>query len=280
MKKSCLLLLFIPLFFSACSSKKKIVKTISAFDATNQVYTSHADSLSKVLLITQAAMLTDSLGSPVPSEFVGTVNFNLRKPNYVIIHYTAQDSVTQTLRTFTLVRTQVSAHYVVGKDGRVIHMLNDYMRAWHAGISKWGSVTDMNSCSIGIELDNNGYEPFSQQQISSLLLLLAKLKRDYNIPTANFIGHADIAPGRKPDPGIRFPWEQLAKKGFGYYSDMLIVPAPVNFDSATALRLIGYDTSNLPAAISAFKRHFVQREDSPVFTPFDLDVLYNVYKKY
>lgn len=280
MKKQYLLLLFVATVFAACSGKKKIVKTSSAYDATNQVYTNHADTLSQMIRTTGPAMLVDSTGRTIPSEFIGTVNFNLRKPNYVIIHYTAQDSVPQTLRTFTLVKPQVSAHYVIGKDGKVIHMLNDYMRAWHAGVSKWGSVTDMNSCSIGIELDNKGNEPFSQQQINSLLLLLAKLKKDYNIPTANFIGHGDIAPGRKPDPGIRFPWEQLAQKGFGFYSDMIIIPAPANFDSATALRLIGYDTSNLPAAIGAFKRHFVQREDSQRFTQFDLDVLYNVYKKY
>lgn len=280
MKKQYLLLLITALIFSACSSKKQIVKTNSAYDATNKIYTGHADTLSQMLLATNPAVLVDSLGRPVPSEFIGTVNFNLRKPNYVIIHYTAQDSVPQTLRTFTITRTQVSAHYVIGKDGKVIHMLNDYMRAWHAGLSKWGNVTDMNSSSIGIELDNKGNEPFSQPQINSLLLLLAKLKKDYNIPRANFIGHGDIAPGRKPDPGIRFPWEQLANKGFGFYSDMLIVPAPANFDSTTALRLIGYDTSNLPAAIGAFKRHFVQREDSNRFTQFDLDVLYNVYQKY
>jgi len=275
MRNRLLLLLLTATILTACSKK-----VTNPHAKTNSVYTNQADSLSKMVLAEEPAVLVDSLGQPIPSQFIGTVNFNLRKPNYVIIHYTAQDSVAQTVRTFTLVKPQVSAHYVIGKDGKVIHMLNDYMRAWHAGISKWGSISDMNSCSIGIELDNKGNEPFAQAQINSLLILLVKLKKDYNIPTANFIGHGDIAPGRKPDPGIRFPWEQLAQKGFGYYSDIIIVPAPINFDSATALRLIGYDTRNLPAAIGAFKRHFVQREDSTRFTQFDLDVLYNVYQKY
>jgi N-acetylmuramoyl-L-alanine amidase len=275
MKNRLILLLLTATVISACSKK-----VLSPYAATNKIYSEHADSLSQTLLTENPAMLTDSLGKAIPSQWVGTVNFNLRKPNYVIIHYTAQDSTGQTLRTFTLVKPQVSAHYVIGKDGKVVHMLNDYMRAWHAGISKWGSISDMNSCSIGIELDNKGNEPFNTAQMNSLLALLAKLKKDYNIPTANFIGHGDIAPGRKPDPGILFPWELLAKKGFGYYSDIIIVPAPVNFDSATALRLIGYDTRNLPAAIGAFKRHFVQREDSTTLTQFDLDVLFNVYKKY
>ncbi|RYU89558.1 N-acetylmuramoyl-L-alanine amidase [Mucilaginibacter terrigena] len=275
MKNRLLPLLLTATILSACSPK-----ITSRYAATNKVYSEHADSLSHTLLAESPAMLTDSLGRSVPSEFIGTVNFNLRKPNYVIIHYTAQDSLGQTIKTFTLVKPQVSAHYVISKDGKVVHMLNDYLRAWHAGVSKWGSISDMNSCSIGIELDNKGNEPFSGAQMSSLITLLAKLKKDYNIPTANFIGHGDIAPGRKPDPGILFPWELLAQKGFGYYSDMLIVPAPANFDSATALRLIGYDTRNLPAAIGAFKRHFVQREESTRLTQFDLDVLFNVYKKY
>ncbi|MFD0795506.1 N-acetylmuramoyl-L-alanine amidase [Mucilaginibacter litoreus] len=260
---------------SSCSKK-----VVSPYASTNKIYTEHADTLSRMILAQTPATLVDSAGRPIPSEFIGTVNFNLRKPNYVVIHYTAQDSVQQTIRTFTMVKPQVSAHYVIGKDGKVIHMLNDYMRSWHAGAGKWGNVTDMNSSSIGIEIDNKGNEPFSTAQINSLLALLAKLKKDYNIPTANFIGHSDVAPGRKIDPGLRFPWELLAQKGFGYYSDIIIVPAPVNFDYATALRLIGYDTSNLPAAIGAFKRHFVQREGSSRLTQFDLDVLYNVYKKY
>ncbi|MBB5396992.1 N-acetylmuramoyl-L-alanine amidase [Mucilaginibacter sp. AK015] len=278
MKNRLLLLAITAIIITSCSPKVKPLA--SRYAATNKVYTEHADSLSKVLLAENPAMLTDSLGRPISSEWVGTVNFNLRKPNYVVIHYTAQDSLAQTIKTFTLVRPQVSAHYVISKDGTVVHMLNDYMRAWHAGVGKWGSISDMNSCSIGIELDNKGNEPFAPAQISSLLALLAKLKKDYNIPTANFIGHGDVAPGRKPDPGIRFPWELLASRGFGYYSDMIIVSAPANFDSATALRLIGYDTRNLPAAIGAFKRHFVQREESTRLTQFDLDVLYNVYQKY
>ncbi|TSD64558.1 N-acetylmuramoyl-L-alanine amidase [Inquilinus sp. KBS0705] len=268
-----ILLLTATALISACSPK-------GPYALTNKVYQQHADSLSTTLLAETPAVLADSTGKPIPSDWVGTVNFNLRKPNYVVIHYTAQDSVAQTLRTFTLVKPQVSAHYVIGKDGKVIHMLNDYMRAWHAGTGKWGSVTDMNSCSIGIELDNKGNEPFAPAQIKSLLALLTQLKRTYNIPVANFIGHQDVAPPRKADPGKLFPWQLLAQKGFGLWCDTTLIPAPEGFDSTTALRLIGYDTSNLNAAITAFKAHFVQFDDTPVLTPCDLDVLYNVYRKY
>jgi len=224
--------------------------------------------------------LKDTTGYPVPSAWVGTVNFGIRKPNYVIIHYTAQDSVQQTLKTFTIASTQVSAHYVIAKNGALYHMVNDYLRANHAGAGKWGSVTDMNSCSIGIEIDNNGGEPFTGSQVNTLLLLLADLKKAYNIPQANFIGHGDFAPKRKPDPGPLFPWKLLALHGFGYWSDDVLELAPDDFDYSIALRLIGYDTSDMQAAIVAFKRHFVQTDVSPNLTQLDLNVLFNVYRKY
>ncbi len=248
--------------------------------AAGKFYKHHTDSIAKIIELEQPPALIDSTGNEVPSDFVGTVNFNLRKPNYVIIHFTAQESIQQTLKTFTLSRTQVSAHYVVAKSGKVYHMLNDYLRAWQAGISKWGSVTDMNSCSIGIEIDNNGSEPYTDAQVKSLLALLGYLKKTYNIPQANFIGHQDIAPTRKPDPGPLFPWQVMAAHGFGYWSDEVLEVAPENFDYTTALRLIGYDTSNLNAAIVAFKRHFVQKDSDPVLSQLDLNVLYNVYRKY
>jgi N-acetylmuramoyl-L-alanine amidase len=154
------------------------------------------------------------------------------------------------------------------------------LRAWHAGASKWGNNFDMNSCSIGIELDNNGIEPFSKEQINSLLILLAKLKTTYNIPASNFIGHSDVAPKRKADPSILFPWKKLADNGFGLWYDIPNLPPPANFDVENALRRIGYDTRDLPAAIIAFKRHFVQIELSPEMTDWDKCVLYNLYKKY
>ena len=266
---------FLPFVFILASCAAK-----GPYYATDQFYKHHADSIAKVIELAQPPALADSSGAAVPSAFVGTVNFNMRKPNYVIIHFTAQDSIGQTLHTFTVSRTQVSAHYVVAKDGKVYHMLNDYLRAWQAGISKWGSVTDMNSCSVGIEIDNNGNEPYTDAQVRSLLALLGYLKKTYNIPRANFIGHQDIAPLRKPDPGPYFPWKVMAEHGFGYWSDDVLELAPEGFDYVTALRLIGYDTSNLNAAIVAFKRHFVQKDSGPALSQLDLNVLYNVVQKY
>jgi N-acetylmuramoyl-L-alanine amidase len=112
------------------------------------------------------------------------------------------------------------------------------------------------------------------------LILLAKLKTTYNIPTANFIGHSDVAPKRKADPSILFPWKKLADAGFGLWYDIPNLPPPADFDVENALRRIGYDIRDLPAAIVAFKRHFVQIELSAVMTGWDKCVLYNLYKKY
>jgi N-acetylmuramoyl-L-alanine amidase len=220
-----------------------------------------------------------TLMNGISTEWISTVNFNLRKPNFIIIHHTAQDSLAQTLKTFTITKPQVSAHYVIADDGRVVQMVNDYLRAWHGGNAIWGKNTDINSASIGIELDNNGFEPFSDKQIISLLALLTKLKKDYNIPTQNIIGHSDIAPSRKTDPSKLFPWKLLAINGFGIWPDELLEPAPANFNVEQALRIIGYNTKNLPAAISAFKLHYIQTEVDSVLDEKTINTIYNIYKK-
>lgn len=211
---------------------------------------------------------------------VATVNFNLRKPNYVIIHHTAQNACEKTLETFTSSKAQVSAHYVVCKDGTVHHMLNDYLRAWHGGVAKWGTLTDINSASIGIELDNNGSEPFTESQINSLVLLLTKLKKDYNVPTPNFIGHSDIAPGRKVDPSVFFPWKKLSEAGFGNWPDAILDTVPAGFKSVQALRMIGYDTRDSLSAIRAFKLHFLPYDLTPVLTDSTKRILNNLVRKY
>src|SRR5688572_27482108 len=175
---------------------------------------------------------------------------SMRRPNYVIIHHTAQNSCEQTLQTFTLARTQVSSHYVICKDGTVYHMLNDLLRGHHAGVGKWGNTTDLNSSSIGIELDNNGFEHFTEPQMNSLVILLDRLKKAYSIPAANFIGHGDIAPTRKNDPNWRFEWKLLADKGFGHwYDDPVAVQLPAGFNHLQALRIVGFDTRDTNAAI-------------------------------
>ncbi|AHF15921.1 N-acetylmuramoyl-L-alanine amidase [Niabella soli] len=232
-------------------------------------------------LFKQMAVVPNPQNPAVNAQWYTTVNFDARKPNFVILHHTAQTSAEQTLFTFSITRTGVSAHFVVGRDGLTYQMLNEYMRAWHAGKSRWGAITDMNSCSIGIEIDNNGEEPFSEPQVESLLKLLGYLKNKFGIPQANFIGHADIAPGRKDDPSKYFPWKRLADAGFGYWYDSTnLQQPPADFNALLALRVIGYDVSNPATAIKSFKLHFVQTDTTPVLSDYDKKILYNVYLNY
>jgi len=247
----------------------------AAYHHTNRSYKKQAKAYAKIL--TEYPIKDSVSNAP---HFIGTTNFNLRKPNFVILHHTAQNSCEQTLTTFTTVKSQVSAHYVICKDGTVHHMLNDYLRAWQAGVSKWGNATDINSISIGIEIDNSGFEPFTDDQINSLLQLLDRLKNAYNIPTANFIGHADIAPGRKVDPNKYFPWQKLAESGFGFWYDTTGVEAGPNFDAMQALRIIGYDIKNPESAIQSFKLHFVQNDSTKVINDTDKKILIDLMKKY
>lgn len=253
----------------ACTSGK--------YGSANKAYKKQAKSFSKLL---RQYPIKDSAGLSYAGEFVGTTNFSMRRPNFVIIHHTAQNSCEQTLQTFTLTRTQVSAHYVICKDGTVHHMLNDYLRAHHAGVSKWGNSTDINSNSIGIELDNNGFEPFDERQMNSLLQLLERLKKSFNIPSPNFIGHGDIAPTRKNDPNWRFPWKTLSEKGFGnWYGDTTNITIPPDFNHLKSLRIIGYDMKDTAAAIVAFKRHWLQ-DTTRQITPAYQKVLYMVSLKF
>ena len=288
MKKSANLLIFayiLLLLVSSCAAKK------NRYAETNKVHTQHveeaAETIKKPLPPPQLpppatspspeVFVADAEGKRSDLDWVGTVNFDMRRPSYVIIHHTAQESLEQTVRTFTLEHAQVSAHYVIGRDGRTVQMLNDYLRAWHAGASRWGKVTDMNSQSIGIELDNNGREPFTNVQINSLLRLLDTLKTNYRIPKENFIGHSDIAPTRKQDPSVHFPWKTLADHGFGLWYENPLPNPPADFNPFMALQIIGYDTRNINAAIVAFKRHYIQSDISPELTPFDRRVLYSIY---
>jgi N-acetylmuramoyl-L-alanine amidase len=259
------LLFILILFVAGCSSNK--------YAATNKVYKKQARAFAKEI----RKYPVDG----TKSSWVGTTNFGLRKPNFVIIHHTAQNSCDETLRTFTLPRTQVSAHYLICKDGTVHHMLNDYLRAWQAGRASWGNDKDINSSSIGIELDNNGFEPFPAAQINSLLTVLDTLKSKYYIPTENFIGHADIAPSRKKDPNVNFPWQLLSQRGFGlWYDDTSMVVVPQNFNDLQALRIIGYNIKDTSAAIVAFKRHFETQDSSATFTDGDKKILYDLMQKY
>lgn len=258
----------------SCSTSK------NPYAETNKKYKKNAKKLAALLQsMPKDSLLSDSM--KIPKHWVGTTNFGLRKPSFVIIHHTAQNSCEQTLKTFTLERTQVSSHYVICKDGTLHQMLNDYLRAWHAGAGKWGGASDINSSSIGIEIDNDGYQPFTDAQINVLLGLLGNLKKNHGIPAGNFIGHSDIAPTRKVDPNVNFPWKLLAEKGFGnWYGDTTNVVVPENFDPKIGLRIVGYDVSDPAAATEAFRRHFITVNAKGDLSEAEKKVLYVLMNKY
>ncbi|MGJ1328367.1 MULTISPECIES: N-acetylmuramoyl-L-alanine amidase [Sphingobacterium] len=246
---------------------------------TEKVYKKQAKELSKLYKQSPVTGQLEKVNVK-DQQWIASINFGIRKPNFVVIHHTAQDSLGQTIRTFHSAKAGVSSHYVVGRDGKVVQMVNDLYRAHHAGLGKWGNDTDLNSSSIGIELDNNGItDPWTDAQINALTQLLAYLKTTYRIPQANFIGHMDLAPTRKNDPS-RFPWKKLADQGFGFwYEDYLETP-PADFNPKMALRIIGYDVSNPDAAIKAFKIHYIQQDVNTAFMgENDLKILYSIYKK-
>ncbi|MFD2596876.1 N-acetylmuramoyl-L-alanine amidase [Sphingobacterium griseoflavum] len=299
MNKRLLLFPLLGLFIACSTPKRRVLQATNApiirtdtlkisIDSTllpslgeAAVTEAQAEAIPPIMTTEDRVQLLMRAGINKSADWTEAIHYDIRKPNFVVIHHTAQHSINQTIRTFQLQHTKVSAHYVIGKDGRVVQMLNDYLRSWHAGKSKWGNITDMNSVSLGIELDNNGREPFAEAQIQSLLVLLDSLKTKYQIPFTNFIGHADIAPTRKDDPSLFFPWKRLADRGFGvWYDESNLAAPPVTFNEVDALRIIGYDVTNLRAAIIAFKRKFIVTDVSEVLTDYDRRVLFNLYRRY
>lgn len=206
------------------------------------------------------AMLLVACATPVPHtgiEWRPSPNFDARRPNLVVIHHTTDETSEEALGTLTSPERKVSSHYLVGRDGKVFQLVDEKDRAWHAGLSWWNGQSDVNSASIGIELDNTGSEPFADVQIDALLVLLAGIKERNGIPTANFVGHADVAPGRKVDPSDFFPWATLAGHGFGLWCTPPYPLAPDSFDSGLALTALGYNPSLPEASERAFRLHYM-----------------------
>lgn len=221
------------------------------------------------LLLTACGVLPPSGGvrwQPSP-------NYDERRPNFVILHQTTNETVERALRTLTDPAKKVSAHYLIGRDGALIQLVDERQRAWHAGASWWGGNTDLNSSSIGIELDNTGEEPFAEAQIESLLVLLADLRQRYRIPAANILAHGDVAPRRKVDPSRYFPWERLAAAGFGQWCAAPEAMAPVGFDPRLGLQALGYDVADEAAARGAFRRHFLAEDSDAPWRAADLALL-------
>ncbi len=142
---------------------------------------------------------------------------------FIIIHYTGMQSEIESINRLMNIKSKVSCHYLINRKGTILQMVPDNKISWHAGKSKWKSFQNLNNNSIGIELVNKGhefgYENFSKPQINNLILLCKQLKKKYRINDENFLGHSDIAPLRKTDPGEKFPWKKLSKFRLGKWHD-------------------------------------------------------------
>lgn len=195
---------------------------------------------------------------------VPSPNFNARElpVTMIVLHYTGMRTADEALERLCSEEAGVSAHYLIDESGLVTQMVAEENRAWHAGKSYWRGITDVNSASVGIELVNPGHEfgyrDFPEAQIEALLPLLSDIKKRHGVSRSNVVGHSDIAPARKTDPGELFPWERLARH-------KLAIPAPrpslrLVFDNDgafyLALERFGYDITDGPAAVRAFERRW------------------------
>jgi N-acetylmuramoyl-L-alanine amidase len=195
---------------------------------------------------------------------VPSPNFNARElpVSMIVLHYTGMQSAEEALERLCCEEAQVSAHYLIDEDGTVTQMVAEEHRAWHAGKSFWRGITDINSASVGIELVNPGHEfgyrDFPEAQIEALLPLLADIKKRHGVSRSNVVGHSDIAPMRKTDPGELFPWERLARHKLALPTPRPHVPLVFDNDGAflLALERFGYDITDEAAAIRAFERRW------------------------
>jgi N-acetylmuramoyl-L-alanine amidase len=211
--------------------------------------------------------------SPPPMRELVSPNHGPRPPgtaiDTLVLHYTGMATAVEALARLCDPQSAVSAHYVIDEDGAITRLVPEERRAWHAGVSSWRGDSDINDRSIGIELVNPGHEfgyrPFPEAQMAALVALARDILARQPIPPARVLGHSDVAPGRKQDPGELFDWARLAREGIGLWPD---VPAPSGGIPAAAeiqswLAAIGYAVprsgvmdGETQAAVAAFQRHF------------------------
>ncbi|MGI1662694.1 N-acetylmuramoyl-L-alanine amidase [Palleronia sp. KMU-117] len=183
-------------------------------------------------------------------------NFGPRRdgltPALIVLHYTAMQDAGAALQRLCDPASEVSAHYLVGADGTLWRLVPDEMRAWHAGAGAWGGAGDVNSRSIGVELDNDGASPFPEAQMAALERLLDRLMARWAISPSGVIAHSDMAPDRKADPGPRFDWRRLARGGRAVWP---AAAAPGDFLSDAAAA--GYPVEAGPdLVLAAFRLRF------------------------
>ncbi len=180
----------------------------------------------------------------------------------IVLHYTGMPDAEGAIARLTSPESKVSAHYVVTEEGAVLQLVDEQARAWHAGKSYWRGISDVNSASVGIEIVNPGHEfgyrPFPDDQIAALIPLVAEIKARHGIGRGNVVGHSDIAPTRKEDPGELFPWPALARRRLALPSPERDLMDPYWTDAGfyLALERFGYDISDNLKATIAFQRRF------------------------
>lgn len=191
-------------------------------------------------------------------------NFNERTLpiSMIVIHYTEMESAEAALERLCDPEAGVSAHYLISEDGEVTRLVAEEQRAWHAGQSYWRGHKDVNSASVGIELDHPGhalgYRDFSEAQFAALVPLVARIVKEHDVPRANVVGHSDVAPARKIDPGELFPWDRLAEYGLCLPRPDKLERGPFDNDAAfyLALERFGYDVTEGRKAVEAFQRRW------------------------
>lgn len=180
----------------------------------------------------------------------------------LVLHYTGMPDAASAIDWMTDPVSKVSAHYCVTEDGQVIQMVDESKRAWHAGLAYWRGITDVNSASVGIEIVNPGHEwgyrPFPEEQISALIPLVGDIVKRHGITRGNIVGHSDVAPARKQDPGELFPWHRLARLRLALPRPTKNLMDPHWSDGGflLALERFGYDITEPVAAIRAFQRRY------------------------
>lgn len=183
-------------------------------------------------------------------------------PSLIVIHYTAMDSCASARDRLCDPGAEVSAHWLISRSGQVEALVEETRRAWHAGAGDWAGLTDVNSHSIGIELDNRGNEPFPEPQMVALEEVMRAVMARWQIPAHRVIGHSDMAPARKSDPGPRFDWQRLARQGLSVWPDHAKMAAPSDFSAAA--RRFGYPDVAEDLLLKAFRLRFRPGADGPV----------------
>jgi N-acetylmuramoyl-L-alanine amidase len=191
-------------------------------------------------------------------------NFGERRngatPDTVVLHYTAMTSARAAIDWLCNPESEVSAHYLVTPDGQVVQLVDEAQRAWHAGAGSWGECSDINACSIGIELANDGFSPFPAAQMDITEELVGAVMERWNIRPARVIGHSDLAPGRKRDPGPRFDWQRLARRGLTVWPQIKGETPLSDAQTEEFLHhaaIFGYAPTAAPdAVLSAFRQRF------------------------